>query len=51
MFQESHEDIEDDEHPGYPSTSTIDGNVEKVKKMIMDNRRNSIREVGDDVGI
>jgi len=50
-FQEGREDVEDDERPGRPSTSTIDDNVEKVKKMIIDNRRIIIREVADDVGI
>ncbi|XP_032668800.1 uncharacterized protein LOC116842993, partial [Odontomachus brunneus] len=50
-FQEGREDVEDDERPGRLSTSTTDDNVEKVKKMIMDNCRITIREVADDVGI
>ena len=44
-FQEGREDTEDDERPGRPSTSTTDDNVETMKKMIMDNRRITIREV------
>ena len=45
------EDVEDDERPGRPGTSTTDENVEKVKKMVMNDRRITIREVADDVGI
>ena len=32
-----------------PSTSTTDENVEKVKEMVMNDRRITIREVADDV--
>ena len=41
----------DDVRPGCPSTSTTDENLEAVKKMILDNRRISIREVTNDVNI
>ena len=34
-----------------PSTSRIDENIEKVKKIIMDKRRIAVREVADYVGI
>ena len=50
-FQDGHEDVEDDERPGRLSTSTTDENVEKVKEMVMNDRRIVIREVADDVGI
>ena len=50
-FQDGREDVEDDERPGRPSTSTTDENVEKVKEMVMNDRRIIIREVADDVGI
>ncbi|XP_029673845.1 protein GVQW3-like [Formica exsecta] len=50
-FQEGRKDVENGERPGRSSTSTTDDNVGKVKKMIMDNRRITIREVADDVGI
>ena len=46
-FQDGREDDEDDEHP---STSTTDENVEKVKEMVVNDRRITIREVADDVG-
>ena len=50
-FQDGREDVKDDERPGRPSTSTTDENVEKVKEMVMNDRRITIREVADDVGI
>ena len=50
-FQDGREDVEDDERPGRPSTSTTDKTVEKVKEMVMNDRRITIREVADDVGI
>ena len=50
-FQVGREDVEDDERPGRLSTSTIDENVEKMKKMVMNDRRIIIREVADEVGI
>ena len=50
-FQDGREDVEDGERSGRPSTSTTDENVEKVKEMVMNDRRITIREVADDVGI
>lgn len=50
-FQEGREDIEDDERSGRPSTSTSDENVEKVKKIVLANRRITIREVAEETGI
>jgi ribosomal protein S14 len=50
-FQEGREEVEDDERLGCPSTSTTDGNVEKVKEMIMNGCRITIREIADEVGI
>jgi len=50
-FQNGRENVEDDERPEHPSTSTSDDSVEKMKKMIMDNRRITIREVADEVCI
>ena len=46
--QDGREDVEDDERFGRSSTSTIDENVEKVKEMVMNDRRITIREVADD---
>ncbi|XP_066600746.1 uncharacterized protein [Prorops nasuta] len=50
-FQDGREDVEDDERSGRPSTSTIDENVKKVEKMVLNDRRITIREVADEVGI
>ena len=51
VWKEGRQDVNDDACPGRPSTSTIDENIEAVKKMILDNRRITIREVADDVRI
>ena len=45
------ENVNDYACPGRPSTSTTDENIEAVKKMILYNRRITIWEVADDVGI
>ena len=50
-FQDGREDVEDDERPGRPSTSTTDENVEEVKEMVINDRRITIREVTNDVGM
>ena len=49
--QEGLEDVNDDARPGRPNLLTTDKNIEAVKKMILDNRQITIREVGDDVDI
>ena len=50
-FKEGREDVNDHARPDRPSVSTNDENIEAVKKMILDNRRITIREVAEDVGI
>ena len=50
-FKEGREDVNDDSRPGRPRTSTTNENIEAVQKMILDNRRITIKEVADDVGI
>ena len=50
-FQDGREDVEDDERLRRPTTPTTDENVEKVKEMVINDRRITIREVADDVGI
>ena len=49
--KECREDVNDNARSSRPSTSTTDENIEAVKKMILDNRRITIREVVKDVGI
>ena len=50
-FKEGREDVNDYASPGSQSTSTTNGNIEAVKKIILNNCRIIIREVADDDGI
>ncbi|XP_046959645.1 protein GVQW3-like [Vanessa cardui] len=50
-FTNSREDFEDDEPPGVAITSTSEDNIEVAKKIVLENRRVTIREVAEDVGI
>ena len=49
-FKKGAEDVNGAAHPGRPSMSATDKNIEAVKKIISDNRRITIREVADHVG-
>ena len=51
LFTEGREEANDDARPGRPSTPTSNENTEAVKKTVMENRRITIREVAEDVGI
>ena len=42
--------MNDEARPGRPSTSTTNENTEAVKKIVMENRRITIREVAEHVG-
>lgn len=37
LFNKGREDVNEDAHPGRPSTSTVDKNVEKVKMKMTEN--------------
>ena len=50
-FKEGLENDNDNACPGRPRTSITDENIEAVKKMILYNRRITIRERANDVGI
>ena len=50
-FKERSEEDNNYARSDRPSTSTTDENIEAVKKMILDNRRFTIREFAEDVGI
>ena len=50
-FKEGRADVNDDACPGRPSTLTTDENIKAVKKKNVHNRRITIREVTDDIGI
>ncbi|KAJ8956931.1 hypothetical protein NQ318_014350 [Aromia moschata] len=45
------ETTEDDPRPGRPSTSKTDGNIEKIGKVIREDRRLNIRGLADIIGI
>ena len=50
-FKGGREEVNNDASPGRPSTSTTAENIEAVKKIILDNRGITIREVADDIVI
>ena len=43
--------VGEDPRPGRPSTSTNDGHVERVRSVVRGNRRLTVREADDEVGI
>lgn len=51
MFSEGRENVNDEERVGRPSTSTTDENIDKVKKIVLANRRITVREVAEDLNI
>ncbi|XP_018377435.1 PREDICTED: putative uncharacterized protein FLJ37770 [Trachymyrmex cornetzi] len=51
MFSEGREDVNDEECAGRPSTSTTDENIDEVKKIVLANRRITVREVAEDLNI
>ena len=50
-FKEDWVDVNDYARPYLTSTSTTDENIKQVKKMILNNRRMTIREIANDVGL
>ena len=50
-FKKGREEVNTDARSSRPNTLTTDENIKAVKKLILDNRRNAIREVADDIGI
>ena len=51
LFSEGREDVNDEERAGRSSTSTTDENIDKVKKIVLVNRRITFREVAEDLNI
>ncbi|KAG5341761.1 SETMR methyltransferase, partial [Acromyrmex charruanus] len=51
MFSEGREDVNDEERAGRLSTSTTDENIDEVKKIVLANRRITVREVAEDLNI
>jgi histone-lysine N-methyltransferase SETMAR len=50
-FQDGRESVESDKRPGRPSTSKNDGNVAAVRAAIRGNRRLTVREIAEDIGL
>ena len=50
MLLEGREDVHDEERAGRPSTST-DKNINEVKKIVLSNRRITVREVDEDLNV
>jgi len=50
-FKSGRTSIEDDPKSGRPSSSTGDNHIEKVRSVTRENRRLTIREVSEEVGI
>ncbi|KAG5318831.1 GVQW3 protein, partial [Pseudoatta argentina] len=51
MFSEGREDVNNEERAERPSTSTTDENIDEVKKIVLANRRITVREVAEDLNI
>ncbi|UYV80779.1 hypothetical protein LAZ67_19001718 [Cordylochernes scorpioides] len=51
MFSEGREDVNDEERARRPSTSTTDEKINEVEKMILVNRRITVREVTEDLNL
>ncbi|UYV65551.1 hypothetical protein LAZ67_3004671 [Cordylochernes scorpioides] len=51
MFSEGREDVNDEERARRPSTSTTDEKINEVEKMILANRRITVRGVAEDLNI
>ena len=50
-FKSGRTSIEDDPKSGWPSSSKGDDHIEKARSMIRENRRLTVREVSEEVGI
>ncbi|UYV65632.1 hypothetical protein LAZ67_3004911 [Cordylochernes scorpioides] len=51
MFSEGREDVNDEKRARHSSTSTTDEKINEVEKMILANRRITVREVAEDLNI
>ena len=51
MFSEGREDMNNAERAGRPSSSIADENIDEVQKIVLVNRRITVREVAEDLHI
>ena len=51
MFKDGRESVEDEPHQRRPKTSTDEQHVKKIKEMVLENRRLTIRDIADTLGI
>jgi len=51
LFKDGGMSVGENPRPGRPSTSTKDDHVERVRAVIRGNRRLTVREAADEVGI
>ena len=50
-FKSGRESVEDDERSSRPSISKTDENINKVREMLINNRKLTIRELAEDLNI
>ncbi|GBM46825.1 Putative uncharacterized protein FLJ37770 [Araneus ventricosus] len=50
-FTDGKEDVEDEPRSGRPPTSTIPGNIERVRRMLADDRRLSLKMIAEELKI
>ena len=50
-FEEGRDDVEDDPREGRPSTSRVQENVERVKELVLPDRRITVRMIADQLNL
>ncbi|GBM84251.1 Putative uncharacterized protein FLJ37770 [Araneus ventricosus] len=50
-FRDGKEDVKDEKRSGRPPTSTTPDNIERVRRMLADDRRLSLRMIGEELKI